>query len=346
MTLFLLASALLFASPADGQWETNSEAFSSPLKTITDAVVTDKGEIFILDRLDDRVYHLDAHGKEIRAFGRKGEGPGELGFPTYLYYVPEEETLYIVDEERPRVVAYKHGKPVTTRIPSQYDPLVIDNAHFLYVKINDPFRDPDKGGGVFLETVEGEKTEIFSPGPEHHADPLKVEHNNDRGWLYFPWIAKTLLAVSPDKQLVFMGSNTRLDFTVYSVAKGEAIAHVKDAYLPSPLLDEREINEYDVGVGVGGGAFFARDFEHDEHKPPIDEVLVDAERRLWVRLANAYGAEKHTYRVYTHDGDKLGSVETDDASQTIFGADAKGYWLYGYDEAEDLYYIRRIARRF
>ncbi|MBE0711652.1 MAG: 6-bladed beta-propeller [Candidatus Aminicenantes bacterium] len=51
------------------------------------------GTVYVLDTKDSRVKAFDATGKFLRAFGRAGQGPGELNQPVGILITPENEVL-------------------------------------------------------------------------------------------------------------------------------------------------------------------------------------------------------------------------------------------------------------
>jgi hypothetical protein len=51
------------------------------------------GTAYVLDRKDNRVKVFDAEGKFLRAFGKAGQGPGELNQPVGILITPEKEVL-------------------------------------------------------------------------------------------------------------------------------------------------------------------------------------------------------------------------------------------------------------
>jgi hypothetical protein len=88
----MVAAALLMAvevnnqdSPANGQWDFKMQNVWSvdnvgeeAIATINQLKVSDKGKIYIHDRKNKRFYIFSAEGKFLKAFGKKGEGPGEI----------------------------------------------------------------------------------------------------------------------------------------------------------------------------------------------------------------------------------------------------------------------------
>jgi len=51
------------------------------------------GTVYVLDMKDSRVKVFDAQGKFVRAFGKAGQGPGELNQPVGILITPENEVL-------------------------------------------------------------------------------------------------------------------------------------------------------------------------------------------------------------------------------------------------------------
>ncbi len=51
------------------------------------------GSIFVLDSKDNRVKVFDAAGRFLRAFGKKGQGPGELNQPAGILFSPEGDVI-------------------------------------------------------------------------------------------------------------------------------------------------------------------------------------------------------------------------------------------------------------
>lgn len=60
---------------------------------ISDLDVLPDGTAYVLDTKDSRVKVFDSSGKYLRAFGKAGQGPGELNQPTGILITPENEVL-------------------------------------------------------------------------------------------------------------------------------------------------------------------------------------------------------------------------------------------------------------
>lgn len=121
------ASIVIFASARDGQFKVRTDngviivtngrkpdppkdaatklvleeiytagAGDSPEESFVEIVALDvrpDGTAYVLDMKDNRVKVFDAQGRFLRAFGKKGQGPGELNQPVGLLITPENEVL-------------------------------------------------------------------------------------------------------------------------------------------------------------------------------------------------------------------------------------------------------------
>ena len=91
---------MLLLSGSDLIWQTNIEGLSEIVVLLSDMVVTEKEHSFLLDGREARILHLDEAGNEVAFFGKRGEGPGELGGPFGLTYFPESQRLYVSDSRK------------------------------------------------------------------------------------------------------------------------------------------------------------------------------------------------------------------------------------------------------
>jgi hypothetical protein len=73
--------------------------------SIIGVAVAKNGSLFLLDMRDLRVMSYAADGKFLRAFGRKGQGPGEFEWPLFISLSPVDEIL-VEDLMRRALYAY------------------------------------------------------------------------------------------------------------------------------------------------------------------------------------------------------------------------------------------------
>ncbi len=105
----MLALILILSLSGPGQkWVTLDTEIYRPLISAEVAVTTD-GHIFIVNRDQCKILHYDSTGKKLGSFGAKGEGPGEMKTPTWIYL--NENKIYVEDASTNSVnVFYADGR--------------------------------------------------------------------------------------------------------------------------------------------------------------------------------------------------------------------------------------------
>jgi len=107
-----------------GDDEVDEDYMFSDVSHIT---VDNDGRIYVLDRRESHVKLFDQDGKYVRTIGRKGQGPGELINPIFVYF-PKNELLvtqfgrlsfFSPEGEFLRVVIMKKDSPSRTRCDSR-----------------------------------------------------------------------------------------------------------------------------------------------------------------------------------------------------------------------------------
>lgn len=72
-----------------GEGKKEEEIFSE----ISSIAVDDEGNIYLLDRKENKILVFDKKGKYLRSFGKKGQGPGEMSGPVGIHLTPAKELL-------------------------------------------------------------------------------------------------------------------------------------------------------------------------------------------------------------------------------------------------------------
>ncbi|TBR26140.1 hypothetical protein EPO15_00880 [bacterium] len=73
------------------------------------------GRLYVADAAGHRVSLYDLSGVYLASFGRRGRGPGEFNFPTYLWYEAGRGRLWVCDSGNFRVQAFdSDGRPVAS----------------------------------------------------------------------------------------------------------------------------------------------------------------------------------------------------------------------------------------
>ncbi|MEE8450990.1 MAG: peptidyl-alpha-hydroxyglycine alpha-amidating lyase family protein [Thermoguttaceae bacterium] len=72
----------------------------------TDMAVTPDGDVFVSDGYgNSRIVHFDRHGKFVKAWGKRGTGPGEFNLP-HSIVVDSQGILYVADRSNARIQVF------------------------------------------------------------------------------------------------------------------------------------------------------------------------------------------------------------------------------------------------
>jgi tripartite motif-containing protein 71 len=85
-----------------GSWGTGDGQFRDPCGVAFAA----NGDIWVADRGNHRIHHLDASGKVLRAIGFRGKIEGQLENPSGLAVSPDGKNIYVADRGNDRVAVF------------------------------------------------------------------------------------------------------------------------------------------------------------------------------------------------------------------------------------------------
>lgn len=100
------------------------EAGDDVFARIREIKVADNGHIYILDRKNRRFYIMGGDGKLVKAFGKKGEGPGEFRIIEQCNMFLTDDRLMIHDELMVHILDLKGNHIRTKVVPSRQQPVL------------------------------------------------------------------------------------------------------------------------------------------------------------------------------------------------------------------------------
>jgi len=322
--IFVLAWA--FAA-WEGPWSISVETLSEPVSAVQSAIVTEDEEVYLLAASERRIFRLDANGRELSAFGGKGQGPGEMFGPMQLHYDPQKRLIMAADGGKRKLVCFHRDGRFSHEIPwpgLSLMGLFLSDDLAAYAEA--PFRPerPGLGADIFLQSPdEGDPKPLLHLGPELHEDPQPIPGANHSK--RFPWSKKALLARSPNGKWLIVGATAELSFQVVEIASRRIVGRIADR-APQPPLSTEEVDANLANMREFGRVYSHRDFDNPEYKPPVAAIHADALNRLWVRLQTPWRADQAEWRVYTRDGALAGTLAL---PATFRFAAADAAWLWG-----------------
>lgn len=353
MCVALLFLGFYFAPDTSGEWSLNLESLSKFTWRVSSLVVTPDEHVFFLDPKEHHIFHLDENGCEVSVFGREGQGPGEFESAWRIQYLPKDKKLLVYDNSDRTLQAFDLSGRFIQKQKLDQQILQLGRLEFLFadlavvIDIPNPFREDLGQGARFLLVEPSTKTQtlLMKNDVTRHGDPVVVRHEG-RGvsaWT-FPWTPRSILAVSPNREVLFMGSTAGVDFTIYDVVKRSFVGRVEDKSLPWLPLTQEEIAQYDERILAAGNTRGIKDFDHPDFRPPIVSAFCDTDTRLWVLINGAFEAQESTYVLFDRHGKKMGLL-TIPSEQKLYHATQKHYWCVVDDPDDDEVLIKKIAYR-
>jgi len=239
------------------------------------ALDVDKDETaYVLDRKDNRVKIFDAKGKFLRAFGKKGQGPGELNQPVGILISPENEVL-VEDILSQRLAFFaldgKFLRHVSTTKTLGLSGVQMDSRSLIVARsigMGD-------GGKIFMEIKTYDKD--FNPKIKLAA----VEYTLSQQTKFNPFSAMTLLYELDGRGNLYLGSQKGYEIRVIS-PEGNLLRTIGRDFDPVPITKEYKDEGLKL-VSKVSGVNIKDMIQFPAFFPPYSNFVLGDEGRLLVR---------------------------------------------------------------
>ncbi len=257
-------------------------------------VQVDKEEyMYAADWKETQIRIYDKNGKHVRSFGRKGQGPGEIGLPFYLG-IFQGNKLVVNDTRNVKFIFYsRKGELLKEVLKGKYSYVtrfkVDSEANFYTIS-----RTYDEANITF-------EVKKFSPS----FDPLETFASIEvkRKPRVVPAFSPALfIKMTRDESLVW------LDFLKYELTimnrEGKALRRIIKDYDPMKINkahEKRLIQQTWGDRGIRPGY----KFEVPKHFPPVRTFYIDDENRIYVRTyeyIDKEGTQLVRYDVFDPEG--------------------------------------------
>ncbi len=257
-----------------GESDDPEKAFSQ----LSSFVVDDEDIIYALDFKEQKIKVFDDSGNFIRAFGEKGQGPGELQMPASIHLAPDSQ-LVVNDALSRKIVFFtKQGKYIdhisyATRM--QLSNLLMDaQGNFLARELK------LEGQEMFFEIVkmDSEMNSLFSLDKMGFPVPVPGSGNKIN--------MMDMIAIYQIDSMgnIYYGRNREYEINIYT-PEGKLVKSVRKEFQPQKITDEDKEEMLGRLDSVSGMApvNLREMFEFPKMFPPFQYFSVDEADRIIVR---------------------------------------------------------------
>jgi hypothetical protein len=256
----------------------NDELAKHGLNDIWGYDVNSFGEIFIF-RLptgpDDFIFKFDKTGKFNKSFGKPGQGPGEMQYPSYQKITFRDEISVVCLGNSKHLVHNRNGDLISEfklAVPqSDFGQILIplSNGNYLFRKFE--IIPSQNSYGLKLLVLDSDFKEIVDLGRVTIANPVG---NKNRYKYHSP-----ILAWGLSNENIFVGvEENGYDIHVYDFA-GKPIRKIRKKFTPVPFSEEQREQTKEEYKTLP--SYYAR-MIFPENNPPFQHLFSDDLGRLYV----------------------------------------------------------------
>jgi hypothetical protein len=271
-----------------GDDEKNENYAFSEVSHIT---ADNEGRIYVLDRKESHVKVFDRDGKYVRTIGRKGQGPGELNDPIFVYFPGNE--LLVTQYERlsffspegklQRAVLMKKERPSRARRNSRGN-MIGTSVVF----------DPGTPG-LYYEVLKMYDSEME---PIKELARIQVQR---RPGVFNPFSANVYMTVDDEDRIIF-GYSREYEIQIYSPA-GDLATRIIKEYMPVEITEkEKAESTTDIPPQIK--------VEFPRYHPPFLRFVHDEGGRIYVQTyERGQGLNVYYHDVFDREGRFIAKVQ-------------------------------------
>jgi hypothetical protein len=292
--------------------------------------VDDEGFIFILDRKDNRIKIFNPEAKFVRAFGKQGQGPGEMNGPVGISITPAGEIL--VEDALNQRLTFFRKDGMFLRNLSTAKALGLTGIKLLA-----------NGTMIGRSMAFGEKNsllwtvKIFGPDLATKTTLYSVDFPNPLESRFNPFSLAFMYDLDA-RGNIFIGLNKDFEISVFT-PEGKLVRKVRRDYDPVPITDEDKKKILSL-IPETPGFNIKEKMEFPKVFPATSTFLLADDGKLIVRTYEKGPAKDEFWNdVFDPEGRYLARF----SHPCTFSVLRAGL-LYGTDENEDGYRTLRCFR--
>jgi|GEM_PF-2385374 len=308
--------------------------------------VDEKGQIFVADVVNAKIFMFSPRGNLVRTIGRKGEGPGEFE-RIWGIQIGRKDSLFVYDQQLYRITVFaknRYNKPANTirisNAPSMFGGpatvgslnsglngfWILKSGNFLLAYSN--YYSPQN----FMQPHDLYLFELKRDGAFVSKKPFLTVR--DKQFLVFtqpvfmvsdmPYAVRPVIHVGPDG-LVYYAQNSDLSINALDI-NGKLIKTIKSGVARISLNDRL----WQEGLQKLGLQLSVADLERSrtplpKYQPVFEDFLVDAQERVWVGV-NTGDKDNYSWWIFNKDGEKIGEISL---ARSVVLKVVKGDYAYG-----------------
>lgn len=298
---------------------------------ITALDVLDDGTAYVLDTKDNRVKVFDAKGKFLRAFGKAGQGPGELNQPVGILITPEKEVL-VEDALNQRLAVFgldgTFRRHISTAKALGLSGIQMDGRGLIVARS----MGLGEAGKMSMDVKTYDKDLNTKVKLTSFEFPVSLQAKIN------PFSAMNLLYTLDGQGFLYFGSQPNYVIKVLSL-EGKLVKTIGREYDPIAITQADKDEMLGLIPNVSG--VNVRDMiQFPEHFPPFGNFVLADEGRLLVRTYEKGRAKKEYYwDVFDAEGRYIAKVPI--VHEIRLWQDGKAYFFV---EDEDGYKTLRCCR--
>lgn len=270
------------------------------------------GRIYVLDAQAKEVRVFDSQGRFVRAVGRQGGGPGELGEPAALLWGPDGH-LWVVDQGNARFSVFDTtGTYVTSHPrPGGFAFLPWPGGFDRDGNLHDVAVSRDRSGPPLMGLAKFDR-DMKRVGsftrPPFTGETFELRMANNVMMVGVPFAPSLAWELSPDGT-VWLGVTDQYRLHQVSYA-GDTLRIVEREFQPLPVSDadrEAGMERLQRFIDQGGTVDESR---IPTVKPAFRSVAVDEQGYLWVRPTAEADEENYLFDIFDPQGRYLGALRT------------------------------------
>jgi len=279
------------------------------------------------------LYKFDKNGNFLTSLGTKGQGPGEIQFPTSLAINSRNELIIIDSSARKLIILDNRGafiKEIKLR-SNIYAVFPLQGRKYLiYKSLAIPEAIDTQILSIILCDSELNEIKEIHRIKIPHMD--KLEKINGIG-------EQRLFQISPDR--IYLGdAKEGYEIWMYDL-NGNLVRKIRKEYKPAPITEETKriyMRRWDrLPMGIREKVFFPK------HMPPFQGGFTDDKGRLFIMtFEKGEKSREYVYDVFNLDGVFIDRIKLDNFGEFGFSVRAlhvmaKGNSLYQYREKKSGY---------